>query len=547
MTSDFRLPPVASPPGSGPASRSADAAALALQLLRPIDAQVLPPGETARAEVVRSTAQAGQFELLLRIARADGAVPAEVKVTSRQPVAEGTQLVVQAVNQTRLLAVLQAAASTVAGTPLTRLDPAQFPADSLLQARVLTQQVLTAAGEQARFALLAKIIQGPGIGTNLSVVSSQPVEPGTLLNARVGNLGELRIAMPAEQQRQLALSMGLRDSLQRQASSEPLLTVLDRLSTSAPERLQFAVRQVLMHVTNIAQLSTEAGVAQAIKQSGLFLENNLAMLANALKTNPGGAAAATQAGNETPANVQLPPLSKLMPLLAGLATPPGIEPLPGADLKATLINLLLNVQAQLPPDSLKMLAMPPGPWQQAMGIKPGAFPLPGRVLQTMGETSDLGSLLRLTAALLSRIQHHQFQSLGQTQSFADGSSQTVWQLEIPLRDAQQFNHVQVRIQRDDPAPTARTAEPVPQWEVRLAFNLGPLGSMQAIARLFKGRVSSEFWADQPVTLRLLDRELTQLRDRLLAKGLAVGELSCHQGTPPPPRHAVQQRWIDEVT
>ncbi|WP_150299166.1 flagellar hook-length control protein FliK [Pseudomonas profundi] len=544
MTSDFRLPSIASPPASGPASRSNTSASIALQLLRPIDAQMLDARGTAKAEVISSTARAGQFELLLRIARSDGFPQAEVKVTSREQIPSGTQLLVQAVNQTRMLASVQAAAASSAplNAPLTRLDPTQFPADASLQARVLTQQVIE-NGAQQRFALLARIVQGAGVGSTLSLVSSKPVEPGTLLQATVGASGELRVAAPSEQLRQLAVSLGLRDSLQRQASAEPLMAQLERITGAAPERIQPAMRQVLMHVSTVAQLSTEAGVAQAVKQSGLFLENNLAMLANALKTRPGG----TEMPAGQAAAVQLPPLNKVLALLAGLATPPGVEPLPGADLKASLTNLLLNLQQQLPAESRALLALPPGPWQKIPGIRPGAFPLPSRVLQNMSETPDLGSLLRLTAALLSRIQHHQLQSLGQSQSFADGSSQTVWQLEIPLRDGQQFNHVQVRVQRDDAAPSKKTLEPIPRWEVRLAFDLEPLGPMQAIARLYKGKVSSEFWAERPATLNLLDSELGRLRDRLLAKGLSVGELSWHQGTPPPPRQAVQQNWVDEIT
>lgn len=546
MSSDFRLPPVSSPASAGPASRPADPAALTLQLLRPIDAQLFPPGGSAQAEVISSMARAGQFELLLRVARDGMAAPAELSVTSRQPVPEGSQLLVQAINQTRLTAIVQAAVSAGAalGTPLTRLDPAQFPPDSALQARVLTQQLISAEGEQARYALLARILQGAGTGATLSIVSAQPVEPGSLLNARIGAGGELRIATPTEQQRQLDISLALRDSLQRQGSAEPLMAALDKLASSAtlPPSLQPAVRQALMHVTNVNQLSTEAGVAQAVKQSGLFLENNLAMLANALKVSAGSSKAA-----DPSIPFQAPPLTKLLPLLAGLATPPGVEPLPGADMKASMINLLLHLQHNLPAESHKLLTFPPGPWQQALGIKPGAFPLPGRALQALGETTDLGSLLRMTAALLSRIQHHQFQSLGQTQSFADGSTQTVWQLEIPLRDGQQFNHVQVRIQRDEQPASAKTPEPIPQWEVRLAFNLDHLGALQAIAKLYKGKVTSEFWADKPATVTLLGSELTRLRDQLLAKGIEVGELKCRQGTPPEPRQAVHQRWVDEVT
>lgn len=544
MTADFSLPPLPKPQAASPPGRNVDPAVLALQLLRPIDAQALPPGQQASAEVIRSTPQDNQFALLLRIARQDGQAAFEVPVSSRQAVPEGTQLAVQLVNQTRLLAVVQALAGSAGEPelPITRLDPARFPPDSPLSLRVLSQQPLP---ETQRFELLARVLQGPASGSTVSLQSARALEPGTLLQARVGDQGELRVTTAAEQQRQLALTLGLRDSLQQQAPAERLLQGLDRMANdpSTPQTLLPAIRQVLMHAPGIAQLSTEAGVAQAIKQSGLFMENNLAMLANALKNR--SAAQAAPAGESA---VQLPPLSKLVPLLAGLSTPPGAEPLPGADFKVTLVNLLISLQQHLPPEALKMLSLPTSPWQQPMVAKPGGFPLPSRALQALGETTDLGGLLRLAAALLARIQHHQFQSLGQTQSFADGSSQTVWQLDLPMRDGpQQFSHVQVRIQRDDSPPTARQPEPIPRWEVRLAFSLGELGNLQAIARLYKGSVSSEFWAEQPSTVRLLDGELGQLRDRLLAKGLSVGELSCRQGTPPAPRQAVQQRWIDEVT
>ncbi|SDR96555.1 hook-length control protein FliK [Halopseudomonas xinjiangensis] len=551
MTSDFRLPPAASTPGSASSARPADAAALALQLLRPIDAAVLAPGQSAPAEVVRSTAQAGQFELLLRIARGNGLPPADVAVTSRQPVAEGTQLVVQAVNQTRLLAVL-AAGATVASAEaslLTRLDPSRFPPDAQLQARILTQQPLLQQGV-TQYAVVARIIEGPSTGALLSLQSVRPLEPGSVLTAQVTERGELRVPAVVEQQRQLAVTLGLRDSFQRQASPEALMALLDRLASpgpgQAPQSLQPIIRQVLMHVASVAQLSSEAGVQQAVKQSGLFLENNLAMLTEALKARPAGSSPGSM-GDATQTGSAALPLNKILPLLATLATPPGVEPLPGADMKATLITLLMVLQQQLPPDSLKALGLPTGPWQQQATAKPGLFPLPSRALQALGEASDLGSLLRLTAALLSRIQHQQFQSLGQSQTFADGSSQTVWQMDLPLRDGQQFSHVQARIQRDDPAPTRKQPEPTPKWEVRLAFNLGPLGALQSIARLYKGRVSSEFWTDRSDTLSLLDREVGELRDRLLAKGLEVGEISCHQGTPPEPRQAVQRRWVDEVT
>lgn len=531
-----------------------------MQLLRPIDALQLAAGEKLSAEVVQSSPRPnnnGQFEVLLRIARADSGAPLNIPATSPQPVSTGTQMVVQALSQTQLMAVLQPAGNATAGDPLTKLDPAQFPAGSTLQARVLSQQPINdAAGKQIAFALLAKVIQGAGNGSLLQLTSSQPVEPGSRLNASVGAAGELRVLASSAQQRQLDLLQGLRSTLLSQASSEPLLNRLDQLQTSPPA-LQQAVAQVLQQIATPQQLTTATGVANAIKQSGLFLEPNLAKLAESLISQAAAKQAATGATEANAHNAALqralPALDKLLPLLASLSTPGAPEPLAGVDLKGTLVNLLITLQQQLPPGSLNALALPPGPWQQAsqaaaaQQLKPGMFPLPSRALQALGDNNDLGSLLRLTAALLSRIQHHQFQSLGQSQSFADGSTQTTWQLEIPMRDGNQFNHVQMRIQRDNPPPTSKHAEPVPQWEVRLSFNLDELGSLQAIARLRKDKVSSEFWAERANTLSLVSTQLTELRDRLLAKGLDVGDLTCHRGTPPPPRQALQQTWIDEVT
>ncbi|GGI93838.1 flagellar hook-length control protein FliK [Halopseudomonas pertucinogena] len=547
MTPDLNLPPISpSPPRNGPSSAAAGPSAVPLELLRPIAAATLAPGENAEARVVSSEARGGQFEVLLRLARAAGGT-ADISVASRQPLEPGSAVTVQALTPTRLLALINdARLSSQAPPVLTRLDPQLFPAGSVLQARVVESQPL--ADAQARFAILAKVLQGAAAGSVLSMESSRPAVPGSLLTATVDNRGALRVNSAQQQLHQLELMQGMRASLQNQLPAPAMLQVLDRLAglPDLPSLLRTCMQQVLNHVATPEHLGSTGGVAQAIRQSGLFLEANLQQLQRAL----GGASPGSADGNGTntnPAQGQLPPLSRVLPLLASLATPPGTEPLPGADFKASLITLLITLQQHLPPDASKALTLPPGPWQQALVVRPGMFPLPSRAVQAFNEAPDLGSLLRLTAALLSRIQHHQFQSLGQTQTFADGSSQTVWQLDLPLRDGQQFTQVQLRIQQDKPAPDRRQGEQAPQWEIRLAFNLDHLGPLQAIARLQRGRVSSEFWAEKPDTLQLLHRELGQLRDRLLTRGLEVGELSCHHGTPPEPQQAVQQRWIDEVT
>ena len=83
--------------------------------------------------------------------------------------------------------------------------------------------------------------------------------------------------------------------------------------------------------------------------------------------------------------------------------------------------------------------------------------------------------------------------------------------------------------------------------MELAFDLAPLGPLQVRAQLASGRLSSEFWAEKGATATLIDTELPHLRERLLAAGFVVGDLSSRQGRPARnPRTSLEQRWIDDT-
>jgi len=84
------------------------------------------------------------------------------------------------------------------------------------------------------------------------------------------------------------------------------------------------------------------------------------------------------------------------------------------------------------------------------------------------------------------------------------------------------------------------------WRIDLAFDLAPLGPLQVQAQLSQGRLSGQLWAEREQTARLVDSQLGELRERLLARGVDVGDLECHPGIPPQgPRTRVEQRWVDE--
>ncbi|WP_372439017.1 flagellar hook-length control protein FliK, partial [Pandoraea sputorum] len=84
------------------------------------------------------------------------------------------------------------------------------------------------------------------------------------------------------------------------------------------------------------------------------------------------------------------------------------------------------------------------------------------------------------------------------------------------------------------------------WRIDLSFDLEPLGPLQVHAQLVRGTLSSQLWAQREDSAQLIERELGYLRGRLVACGLAVGELACSHGSAPQgPRTHLEQRWIDE--
>src|SRR5690606_39417989 len=102
----------------------------------------------------------------------------------------------------------------------------------------------------------------------------------------------------------------------------------------------------------------------------------------------GNAAPSQGTAENTPAAVNLPPLTRLLPLLASLATPPGTDPLPGADFKASVLNLLVTLQQHLPADPSRSLAIPPGPSQPSMQVRPGLLPMPTPAGQALNENAS---------------------------------------------------------------------------------------------------------------------------------------------------------------
>ncbi|MNZ34458.1 Flagellar hook-length control protein FliK [compost metagenome] len=495
-----------------------------LRLLQPQQA-LLAPGETAKAEVL-ALRQVGQdFQMLLKLTQ-DNGKQTNVQASSNQPLAQGSQLAVSQSSSSNLtISVQQAIASNVAS--LTRIDTREMPVGTLLQGKVLTSQALSqVVGQLAQFRSLVSLLSGPQAGATLTIDSPRPLPVGSLLSARVQGDQSLTFVPLSGRQEQLAITQHLSTQQSRQASLQGLLSALQQVrdDNSSSSELRATVDKLLASLPDVRQLSDPKGVAQALSNSGVFLEAKL---------------------------------------VAGL--PANLAP----DLKAQVVRLVAQLLPGLPGNAQfnpsaaasTLAQVMPGMVRNALGMlgqvsprpQPGGFPLPSRLLQSQDGEGDLEHLLRLAAAAISRLQSHQLASLEQTGTTADGNLQTTWQLEIPLRSGQDFLPLQVKLQREETPeqqadPERERRDPLEMlWRVELSFDLHPLGPLQVQAQVSQGALSSQLWAELPSTAQLIEGQLGNLRERLLARGLNVTELHCHHGTPPQGTGTrLEQRWVDET-
>ncbi len=505
-------------PAVAPSSRAPAASVeLALKLLQPMQS-LLASGETAKAEVIALKEMAQSFQLVLKLTLDNGR-QATLQAESTRPLAQGTALAVTALSQTQLAATLQGNSEKL----LNSLDLGKLPPGTLLQGKVISREPVPAPqqGAQVLYKVVLSLLNTPLAGSKLALETPLPVQPGSLLSAQVQGSQSLSFLPLSSRLDQLVLSQQLGTQHERQGSLQALFTALQGLpsqTAGADAGLRNSIDKLFAALPDSTQLSTAKGVSQALENSGLLLESKLL------------AGQSSALGQDLKANL-LRLITQLLPLA------PGASPLAAAN-AGNALGLALPAMAR------NLLG---GLDQHNSRLQALKFPLPSRLLQNMEGEADLETLLKLAAAALSRLQTHQLSSLAQSQVGPDGNLLTTWQLELPMRDQRELVPLQLKIQRDEAQHKGKEEKKETLWKVELAFDLDPLGPLQVQAQLAHGRLSSQLWAERAETARLIQAELDNLRQRLNAAGLQVGELACSQGTPPQgPRTSLEQRWVDET-
>lgn len=520
MTGEINLPPLPAPATALPRPL---AGGEVLKLQTPI-ADLIAPGQSAKAEVLSLRQEQQVFQLLLKLTLAGGR-QTTVSATSNLPLALGTSLAITQPSAGNLAITLQQAlASNTAA--LTRLDTAQLPVGTLLQGKVLTNQALSQApGQPPVYRSMVSLLNTALSGSTLTLDSTQPLRIGTLLSALVQDADTLNFVPMSSRSEQLAIAQQLQTQQSRQGSLEGLLKTLQNLpADSQTASVRAAVETLLAGLPGARHLSNPKVLAQALANSGVFLESKLL------------AGPAEAPANDTKGN--------LLRLIAQLA--PGL-PANTSFNAAIAANTMAQALPSFVRNALGMLG------QVSAKPTPGGFPLPSRLLQSLDQEGDLEHLLRLAAAAVSRLQSHQLASLEQSGMTEDGRLQTTWQLEIPMRHAHDIVPLQVKLQREDPPPREQQEKPAeqsvkqPLWRLDLAFDLEPLGPLQVQAQLLHGSLSGQLWAERPYTASLIENNLDSLRAQLHDCGLNVSGLDCHLGKPPQgPQTRLEQRWVDDT-
>ena len=468
-------------------------------------------GASTQAQVLALREAQHAFQVLLRLSLPNGQ-QRTIEVQSNQPLAPGNILNVTALSAQQLAFSLVPAAQTAIAT---RIDTALLAPGTLLEAKVVQVTPSTQGG----FKITVSINNSALAGQQLQIDSPKSLPLNSQLNARIDSAQQLTFQPLNTRLEPLAINQELQKQFNQQGSFSQLFQGLNTISPSnlSPDA-QRTLQQLLGSMPELSQMLDPKKLAQSLTNSGAQLETRL--LSGALEN----------ANHDVKANL-LRLIAQIMPML------PNSNP----TLAASQSVLLSQALPGLLRDQLL------GSGQAQLREQALRFPLPTRVLQALDNPNDLGSLLRLAAAAVSRLQTHQLASLGQTHTNSEGTQVTVWQVEIPTRDQHNIVPLQIKFQHEEPAQKKSGEPATPVWKIDLRFDLEPLGPLHIQASLQGGSISSHLWAQNTATANLIDHELGHLRDRLLAIGLTVKDLTCHQGVPPQgEKTTLQQRWIDDL-
>ncbi|CAA0087025.1 Uncharacterised protein [Zhongshania aliphaticivorans] len=311
----------------------------------------------------------------------------------------------------------------------------------------------------------------------------------------------------------------LRAALPQQQSVGQLLANLNKLAKMPQQsNITELARDFISAIAGKSQTSDPAGLRQAILQSGLFLESQIAKgeippkdLKRALLKLSQDIShrlndlnqASIKTGKETPLPREYSPLSR-----SNLANTPSITSNLGAAAypQTTTKPSSTSLPGELIPQS-----------RQAATLTPSDTEL--EVLQ---------QLLRDVRGSIARQESHQLLHLQQSDK-----SQSQYMVEIPVRDnddidvwqlhLQKFNREDANEQSPQTSPTADSQQH--KWTITLSFDLPGLGPIRAKVSQ-NPDINIQFSAEKKATSSLIESQCHQLIQSLSDQGITTENIQC---------------------
>jgi len=136
------------------------------------------------------------------------------------------------------------------------------------------------------------------------------------------------------------------------------------------------------------------------------------------------------------------------------------------------------------------------------------------------ESRVLMDLLREIESVVTRLQFNQLSMIKDPDT---PSNVNVWLFDLPVKERQQLDMMQVRIEQHLPEQADKD-EAI--WQIQLNLETENLGPMQAKVSLYQADVKVVLFAELEQSAVLLNQNLTRLEQRLTGLGLNVSHLAC---------------------
>lgn len=299
--------------------------------------------------------------------------------------------------------------------------------------------------------------------------------------------------------------------------------VLDHVQAASnknlPPAVQQPLQQLLQVISDARQLNSETSVRQALNNSGVFLENQLMRGADTRSDFKAAllrlAAALTQhlqqplnadgAASRLPLDIR----ESLHQLFNQPQSTQRLTAQLGAGSAQSLTHLLIRLlggQTSTTQSAQNAAAMQQA--SQAQTLRPDLL--------------LMRDMLREVETATARVQLNQ---LGMLRDPDTPSQNPAWLLDVPLRDKQQLDWLQLRFEQQGGRQQRDADE---QWQIDIRLDTHALGRVQAAVTLTGEQVAVNVTAESPESAAILQQALPLLDAKLAELDLQVTRLDCQQ-------------------